>query len=659
MPLWGYTYNKPNVDLPPAHLLYAVSFAYDVLYDKLSKEEKKTIKNKLVKQARLMYEYFKYKPKKRYSYSQNHTSIPMAGLAIAAYALMDETEEAKDWAQLASAVYDRTLTTFAPDGYFYEGFHYFTFSFRWTVRYLDAHKQVTGEDLYPALREKFVPLKLYAMHSILPDRKNVFDFADTGDGAPNRNGESRREKLYGEYDILYRLASIYRDSQAQAVGDFIRQESELETREPMWAFLQRDSNLKSAPLTDIPTNVYFSDNDTVFWRSDWSKNATGFAFRAAPPEGHHAARLSAKIPDWRQSTGHAHPDANSFIIWANGRYLTGDTGYTGQKQTADHNTILVNERGQEKDGRHEVFKEVANERLDKIRIAEVFGNQDYFYARGDAASAYYADLGVKKFDRHFLFVAPNYFIVWDELAAEKPSEFSFLLNADREIKLSGDSADLINQDAILRVVRVLPIAAKSEVAPQVVLGRGLPGSVEKGESEQRGMQLITKTTEKKTENEFLHFLQISSAADKTPAPRIFALEDAKGVRIDWANGDREFVLLQGKSKEIETEGARAVLRTTKEGAWQRLILQNGTSLKRDGKNLLTSNQTISAVLKINQPNNLSGSIVSAAKAAVQLNLPFSLRRLRVNGRVVSFMFDEKTNVLKFAVSEGKNQIEIE
>lgn len=35
MSFWGYKTNKPNVDLPPAHLLYAVAFAYDVLFDKL------------------------------------------------------------------------------------------------------------------------------------------------------------------------------------------------------------------------------------------------------------------------------------------------------------------------------------------------------------------------------------------------------------------------------------------------------------------------------------------------------------------------------------------------------------------------------------------------------------------------------------------------
>ena len=222
MPLWGYTYNKPNVDLPPAHLLYAVAFAYDVLFDKLTNEEKSQIREKLITQGRLMYEYFKYKPQKRYTYSQNHTWIPMAGLAVAAYVLLDEFEEAKQWAQLSRAVFDRTMLTFGTDGFFYESFHYYGFAFRWMIRYFDVHKQVTGENLYLPMKPKFERLKYFAMHSILPDRKNVFDFADVGDGSLNRNETSKRESLYSEYDILYRLAAIYQDSSTRA-ADFIRE----------------------------------------------------------------------------------------------------------------------------------------------------------------------------------------------------------------------------------------------------------------------------------------------------------------------------------------------------------------------------------------------------------------------------------------------------
>jgi hypothetical protein len=549
MPLWGYTYNKPNVDLPPAHLLYAVAFAYDVLFDKLTKDERETIKNKLVKQGRLMYDFFKYKPGKKYTYSQNHTWIPMAGLAIAAYALMDEVPETKDWAQLSRAVFDRTMMTFGADGYFYESFHYYGFAFRWMIRYFDVHKQVTGENLYAPMKPRFEKMKLFAMHSILPDHQNVFDFADVGDGSLNRNGTSKREKLYGEYDILYRFAGVYQDAQAQTVADFIRTETKLDTREPMWAFINHDANLKAAPLSSLPTSVYFNDNDTIFWRSDWSRNATAFAFRCAPPEGHHAAKLASKISDWKENTGHAHPDANSFIIYGGGKYLTGDTGYLGIKNTDDHNTILVNNRGQEKDVIYEMFKDVPNERLDKIRIAETFGNKDFFYVRGDATSAYYSDLGLRKFDRSFLYVAAgNYFVVWDELETEKPGEFSFLLNADREIKINGNIADLINETATLRVINVLPNQTKSVVVPQMIQARGLPGSVDKGDTEQRGVQLQTVSLEKQTKFEFLHVLQPILTNDKTPAPKTERTGD--NLKITWANGDEDTINLQRSERSI-------------------------------------------------------------------------------------------------------------
>ena len=33
---WGYTYNKPNTDLAAGHLLYAIGWAYDLLYDQFT-----------------------------------------------------------------------------------------------------------------------------------------------------------------------------------------------------------------------------------------------------------------------------------------------------------------------------------------------------------------------------------------------------------------------------------------------------------------------------------------------------------------------------------------------------------------------------------------------------------------------------------------------
>ena len=657
MPIWGYTYNKPNVDLPPAHLLYAVAFAYDVLFDKLLPEEKITIRNKLLTQGRLMYDHFKFKPGKRYTYTQNHTWIPMAGLAIAAYAIIDECPEAEAWARLSRAVFGRTITAFATDGYYYESFHYFGFAFRWVVRYFDAHLKATGENLYDAMKPKLAGMKYFAMHSILPDRQNVFDFADIGDGSLNRNGTSEREREYAEYDIIYRLAAVYRDRQAQTVGDFLRTETKLGTREPMWAFINRDASLEAAPLSDIPLQYYFKDNDTIFWRSDWTKNATAFAFRCAPPEGHHAAELASKIPDWRQNDGHAHPDANSFIIWANGKYLTGDTGYLGIKQTDDHNTILVNGKGQENDGVYEMFKGVPNDRLDKIRIADHWGNAGYFYARGEAASGYYPDLGLKKFERNFLYVAPDYFVVWDELETEKPAKFTFLLNADRKIKLNGNSADLINENAALRVTRLEPADAKSDVVRQMIQARGLPGSVDKGDTEQRGVQLQTTTVTPTEKLEFVHFLKPYPTAETNTLPKVsLADEDSNQINIQWPNGARDLIFLNGIGKHLTTDATRLIFRFLPQGNLQRLIWQNGSRVAFRNRSLLRSTAPVSGVLDVSDKGQLSGLIDSDNAVEIRLVNPIKPSRIFVNGQPIKFDIDKNTGEIVFSLPVGKNEV---
>lgn len=193
-----------------------------------------------------------------------------------------------------------------------------------------------------------------------------------------------------------------------------------------------------------------------------------------------------------------------------------------------------------------MFKGVLNEKLDKIRIAEVSGKKNYYYVRGEAGSAYFDDLQVKKFDRNFLYVAPDYFIIWDELETVEPADFTFLLSADREIKLNGNIAELINEAAMLRVIRV---AANSKVVSQMIQARGLPGSVDKGDSEQRGVQLQTVSIEKQTKFEFIHFLQPLLTSDINPAPKI--QKTTVRLKIIWANGDEDTIELRGATRSVE------------------------------------------------------------------------------------------------------------
>ena len=126
--VWGYAFNKPNTDLAAGHLLYAMGVAYDLLYNDLTPVERERYRNKLARQGKLMYAAFAPKPGRQWAYSQNHTFIPIAGLAVAAYAVYGEVPEAKQWAELSRAIYSRVLATYSQDGYYYEGYEYWIFA---------------------------------------------------------------------------------------------------------------------------------------------------------------------------------------------------------------------------------------------------------------------------------------------------------------------------------------------------------------------------------------------------------------------------------------------------------------------------------------------------------------------------------------------------
>ncbi|HYJ86345.1 MAG TPA: DUF4962 domain-containing protein [Pyrinomonadaceae bacterium] len=512
--IWGYSYNKPNVDLAAGHLLYGMGWGYDLLYHDLTEQERTRYRNKLVRQARLMFDYFKPKPGKTYAYSQNHTFIPISGLAVTAYALYDEVDEAPQWAALARAIYSRVLDTYSTDGYYYESFEYWIFSTPWLVHYLDAHAHATGEDLFdhPGFRK----MHKYVAHSTLPSAQYVFDFGDIFEGPLTRAGKGEEYKrthpgrrFHTNYNILYRMAQRFRSGEAQGVAAWLKKSGQVNA-ENYWSLLWYDPTVKAVPIEKQPASHYFADHEVVYWRSNWGPDATAFAFKSGPPEGHHTTALLKRFPDWRLSSGHAHPDANSFIIYANREYLTGDSGYAGVPMTEHHNTVLIGGRGQAREGKgHDAFAGVSYDRMDKIRIRLVKLGKSSAHVIGDAAAAYEPELGVKRFERHFVFTNSNQFVIRDYLETAQPQTFTSVLHADETIQPAGANRFVLKtQGAHLNVNLQLPGNAMTKIEPNYLIGAGRPGSVDKGDRQQRGERLAITTAAPATQARFEVVLRV-------------------------------------------------------------------------------------------------------------------------------------------------------
>lgn len=501
--IWGYRTNKPNVDLAAGHLLYGMGWAYDLLYHDLSAAERAKYRDKLVKQSILMYDFFKPKPGKTYAYSQNHTFIPIAGLAVTAYALMGETPDAKNWAALSRAIFDRVLATYSKDGYYYEGMEYWIFSTPWLVHYMDAHHHATGEDLYQTT-PGFKNAHTYVAHSTLPGGEFNFDYGDIYAGPTTRartGDDYERERVNGRfrtnYNILYNLAARYGNGEAQGVADWLKSKGQVNAEE-FWTFIWFNPSIKPVAIEKQSTSHYFADHDVVFWRSGWDDKATAFSFKAGPPEGHAALKHLEEFPEWRLSSGHAHPDAGSFIIWADGKYLTGDSGYAGVPLTEHHNAVLIGGKGQNREGDgHDVWIGIPYERLNKIRLTSVKLGPKRVSVTADLAAAYEPNVGVKSFTRNFTFTAPGSFVVTDNISTDSDQIVTTFLHADRSIV--GNSAGSFTFEpggTSLFVTLKNPGQFETKVETNVLTAPGPPGAVDKGVREERGVRLAVATRRK-------------------------------------------------------------------------------------------------------------------------------------------------------------------
>ena len=494
---WGYTTNKPNTDLAAGHLLYALGWAYDLLYNDLSPAERGRIRASLERHADLVYDAFAPKPQRRMNFTQNHDFIPTSGLAVTALALMGESPRAEAWAVLARAHHHRAGQLLSPDGYYYEGMEYWIFSTPWLVHFLDAWEHSTGENLWD--RGQFRNWKYYLAHAILPDGQTVFDFGDIWQGPLTRakqGDDYAREyptgTLKSNFNVLYRVAARFQDAEAQAVAARLAAFGHT-NQEEWWTILWRDAALAPAPMSTLPLTHHFEDSGVVYHRTSWNADATAVAFKAGPPEGHRATTLLAQVPEWRLSSGHAHPDAGSFIIWARGRYLTGDTGYAGQPQARHHNTITVGGQGQGDEGDHDVWQKMDQAALNTVRITSVQATPTGLRVEADAAGAYLPSAGLVRFFRTFVVTGADQFSVTDAIETRTPKTIEWFLHADVPIEARAGRYLLGGGSSPLSVTVSGPEGSRVTTQATVLTAPGRPGAITAGPQENRGYHLMLQT----------------------------------------------------------------------------------------------------------------------------------------------------------------------
>ncbi len=448
---WGNAH-LVNVDLSASWIMFGMSVAYDWLKDDFTEEECKLVKEKLILQSKIMYDYKVENHGTGWStnYYQNHNWINMTGLAAAGYVLKDEYEFAKEYIEISKENFDRVYSYLSDDGSNYEGVVYWHYGVLWLFVYADMVKKQGDTDYFKT--SKFLENTFfYKLYQTMPNLEETANFGDCHD---RRSGHSSA--------IYYKTAEEYDNGYAQFLGDYVldnllykeHYNSKLKPgiiSECFFEFIWYDPKIESKNLDELPLYRHFEDLGLISIRDSWDKDALFFSLKCGAPGGKKQWKKLWELYNQEKinafSLSHNHPDNNSFILNKNGTYFAIDDGYNRNIKAIDHNTIVVDDETCEIDDVNDVLVKSAFKLLEdgfnpeKELTGEIINfnaEKDFISFTGDNKGYYKKSLKINDCKRTVIYSKNKFFIMIDNVVSDSKHEYSYVLNSDKHPRVEED-----------------------------------------------------------------------------------------------------------------------------------------------------------------------------------------------------------------------------
>ena len=451
-----------GMDLAAGHQLLGLGIVYDWCYEGLGEEARRTIRETLVRRTSAMFEAAATgKAWWRQSYLQNHLWVNICGMSVAGLALFGEVDDASKWIGLPLDKFKRTMDALGGDGASHEGVGYWQYGVEYMLKFMDLARALLDLNMYN--HDWWRHTATYAQYLTLPRNawtrgNSIVDIADCP-----------RSNWYGPDYLLRHLARQYRDGYAQWLAREV-DEADIDSPGARWLNLVwYDPTLEPKPPADRPTMHHFEEMGIVAARSDWSGDESLVVFKCGPFIGHEAVERFAYDP----GGGHVHPDANHFVAFGAGEWLIRDDGYRA-KWTGQHNTLLVDGRGQLGEGRQWFNGSEPLRAKARPRVIRAVSTEKMDHIVGDATEAYPKELGVRRYVRHLLFVKPDVLIVVDDVALDKAGDLELRFHPEQD-KAERDGEAFLTRGK-KAVLRLEPLTGHDiEIAAQAIRAEGREG----------------------------------------------------------------------------------------------------------------------------------------------------------------------------------------
>lgn len=401
-------------DFADGACLRAMALAYDSCFDLLTDREKTMLQNAIRTRSGSMFNRWRNNLETRV-FSAHIWQHILHEFAEAAFATLGEITEAKQW---AAYVYELWLARVplmgGNDGGWANGNGYFGTNFVTLISIPTFFRQLTGVNFFD---NPWYQNTIYYMIYTWPPGSCPDGF---GDGCEQRELSPLSRLAFAdilgrEFDDPY--AAWYVQKSLHSLKTELDRDTSLR-----WCRLRMGHDWASGPAkpyVDLPQARLFQDIGVVTMHTNLADAPNNFmlAFRSSP----------------YGSFNHAHADQNSFNLLFGGKRLFCNTGYyiaygdehfSGwYKHSRGHNTVLIDNKGQVM-GTTEAFG----------RIPRYLHGRRITYCMGDASGAY-GQAGLTCFRRHIALLRPSTLVIYDELEADHPAQWSWLLHSPGKISL--------------------------------------------------------------------------------------------------------------------------------------------------------------------------------------------------------------------------------
>jgi len=131
-------------------ILKGLAVSYDLIYDRLTKDERREIREILVTVGRKYYRYFQDPAIAGKGHNKHHGSVEAGSFGVVALALLGEVPEARDWLDLMIRKHTDYLLPhgLTPSGTQEQSSNFWASTMQYRCFFMDALRRVTGRDLF-------------------------------------------------------------------------------------------------------------------------------------------------------------------------------------------------------------------------------------------------------------------------------------------------------------------------------------------------------------------------------------------------------------------------------------------------------------------------------------------------------------------------------